>query len=113
MKCVTKTVDLGEDVAIRVKLGSTKYDCAATDTTKCAYTQSAAASFPAITSVAKGTGTTVVFTGTAFYTVGYTASASFMGVAADSVVIDSETQVTATWNLGVPTTTVADETSAT
>jgi hypothetical protein len=88
VKCVTKATDLGEDRAIRVKLGTARWECAATDTTKCAYTQSAAgaSSFPAITSVAKGSGTTVVFTGTAFYTVGYTASASFMGVAADSVV---------------------------
>jgi hypothetical protein len=54
-----------------------------------------------------------VFTGTDFYDIGYTASASFMGVAADSVVIDSTTKVTATWNLGVPTTTLTDETAMT
>jgi len=113
VKCLTTTADLGENAAIRVKLGNQKYECAATDTTRCAYTQTAGGSFPAITSVAKGSGTTVVFTGTGFYTVGYTASASFMGVAATSVTADSATQATATWALGVPTTTVTDETSAT
>jgi len=49
-------------------------------------------------------GDTLVFTGLNFFTSGYSAKASFMGIEADSVTIDSETQVTATWSLGVPTT---------
>ena len=36
-----------------------------------------------------------------------------MRVPADSVVIDSETQVTATWNLGVPTTSRTDNSART
>jgi len=44
----------------------------------------------------------MVITGTAFFTSGYTASVAFMGVNATSVVIDSATQVTATWTGGVP-----------
>lgn len=55
---------------------------------------------PAVDSVAK-TGSTIVFTGTDFITTG-NASASFAGVAANSVVVDSATQATATWTLGVP-----------
>lgn len=48
---------------------------------------------------------TIVFTGTKFKTTGYTAKASFNGVDADSVAIDSETQATATWTQGVPVAT--------
>ena len=49
-------------------------------------------------------GDTLVFTGSNFFTSDYTAGADFMDVEADSVTIDSDTQVTATWSLGVPTT---------
>ena len=105
VKCLTKAADFGAEAGqISVKVGGTPYACASTDTTKCAYTQSqASTAFPAITSVAKGSDTTIVFTGTQFYTIGYDATASFMGVSADSVTVDGET-ATATWALGVPTT---------
>jgi len=49
-------------------------------------------------------GDTLVFTGTGFFTSDYSAAAGFMAVAADSVTIDSDTQATATWTRGVPTT---------
>ena len=49
-------------------------------------------------------GDTLVFTGSNFFTSDYSAGASFMAVEADSVTIDSDTQATATWSLGVPTT---------
>jgi hypothetical protein len=43
-----------------------------------------------------------VFTGTSFYTSGYLANAAYGGADADEVTIDSETQVTAIWNYGLP-----------
>lgn len=49
-------------------------------------------------------GDTLVFTGLNFFTSDYSAGATFLGIAADSVAIDSDTQVTATWDKGVPTT---------
>lgn len=58
---------------------------------------------PQTASVAK-TETTIVFTGINFITSGYTGRATFMGIAATSVTIDSATQATATWTDGVPTT---------
>lgn len=44
----------------------------------------------------------MVFTGSNFFTSGYTANASYGGIFADQVSIDSATQATATWNLGFP-----------
>lgn len=44
----------------------------------------------------------IVFTGTDFFATGYTANASYGGTVADSVTIDSATQVTAIWNYGLP-----------
>jgi hypothetical protein len=60
---------------------------------------------PSVSSVSK-TATTIVFTGSNFGTSAapLTGSASFMGVDADSVNVDSATQVTATWTDGVPLT---------
>jgi hypothetical protein len=45
---------------------------------------------------------TLVLTGTGFDISGFTASAEFGGVTADSVTIDSATQATATFSWGVP-----------
>jgi hypothetical protein len=83
---------------------------------------------PNIVSLAK-TDKTIVFTGTNFYTSGYVARASFLDIEANewndvsstktvdgksvtvvtptetvNVVVNSATQVTATWKYGVPTT---------
>lgn len=44
----------------------------------------------------------IVFTGTNFFTSGYTANVSYAGVVADTVTVDSATQVTATWSMGMP-----------
>jgi hypothetical protein len=41
-------------------------------------------------------------TGERLYTMGYTPTASYAGIMATSVVIDSETQATATFEGGVP-----------
>jgi len=99
---------------IPVVLADVTFGCAATDTTRCAYKQSAEdTTYPAITLVARLSDTTVIFTGSNFDAEGYTASATFMRVPADSVEIGSSDSVTATWNLGVPTTSLIDNTSRT
>lgn len=43
-----------------------------------------------------------MFKGSNFFTRGYTANSSYAGIFADQVTIDSATQVTATWALGIP-----------
>jgi hypothetical protein len=53
-------------------------------------------------SLVKGSDTTLVITGESFYTVGYDAEVSYKNIKATSVVIDSETQVTATFEGGIP-----------
>jgi len=55
------------------------------------------------------TDTTIVFTGTNFYTLGYTATASFKGIDATSVTLDSATQATITFDGGVPINSVTDQ----
>jgi hypothetical protein len=57
---------------------------------------------PAVASIDNSVSNTIVFTGTNFFESGYTANASYGGAPADTVVIDSATQVTATWTLGMP-----------
>jgi hypothetical protein len=54
-----------------------------------------------VTSVSK-TETTIVFTGTNLDLADFTPTASFASIDADSIVVDSSTQITATFNLGVP-----------
>jgi hypothetical protein len=51
------------------------------------------------------TDTTIVMTGLNFHTADYTATASYLGFDATSVVIDSAEQATATFEGGVPITT--------
>jgi len=48
------------------------------------------------------TDTTLVFKGTGFYTTGYTGEATYNGIKATSVTLDSATQATATFAGGVP-----------
>lgn len=57
---------------------------------------------PVVSSVSDSVPGQIVFTGTDFFTSGYTANSSYSGIYADSVVIDSATQATATWDLGFP-----------
>jgi len=63
---------------------------------------------PKVDSIVKAD-TTIVFTGKNFYTTDHVGKAEFMGIAASTVVVDSATQVTATWTDGVPTTTSENE----
>lgn len=63
---------------------------------------------PKVDSLTK-TDTTIVFTGKNFYTTDHVGKANFIGIQADSVVVNSATQVTATWTTGVPTTSSTSE----
>lgn len=73
-----------------MKVGSTSYACNNMTATNCQYEQLTAAAFPAVTNVSLSSSSNqIVFTGTNFFTTGYTANAAFMGVQASSVSIDS------------------------
>lgn len=87
---------------VRAQVGETIAECAVEDTSVCQFSQNNEDnSFPRIVSLSK-TDTTLVFTGTGFYTVGYDVTAYYKEIEATSVVVDSETQVTATFEGGVP-----------
>lgn len=88
--------------SLSIKEDDEIYDCVNTDTTQCQYEQLAASAFPVVTSAVASDDSTLVFTGTNFDIASFTASATFLGIQADSVVVDSATQATATFNLGVP-----------
>lgn len=89
VKCKTIT---GEMVSkqLRIKQGSDFYECVNSDTAMCLYEQLASSPFPATESTTK-TDATIVFTGTNFDIASLTPSATFAGVDADSVVVDSAT----------------------
>ena len=78
--------------------------CVSIDASVCTYEQLAASAFPAVESTSL-TQTTIVFTGTNLDIADCTATASFFDVDATSVVVDSATQATATFDLGVPVVT--------
>jgi hypothetical protein len=60
---------------------------------------------PAVTSVALTDSATITFTGTNFFTSGYTASASFNSIWADEVTVSDANTAVAKWNKGVPVIT--------
>lgn len=101
--CRTKAATFTAGTYVRVQLGGSYYPCTTNSTGACNFTQADGAAFPAVgsTGLVK-TSKTIAFTGTDFYTTGYTANASFAGIKADSVVVASATSATATWNRGVP-----------
>lgn len=78
------------------------YACEGSDASLCNYEQTSNGSFPAFTAVDNSVSNTVVFTGTNFFTRGFVANSSYGGVDADTVTVDSATQVTAVWTLGMP-----------
>jgi hypothetical protein len=103
IQCWTRIDDMGADpFQVKLKHGDSVHECSSADSTKCEYTQNNAENtFPKILSLTK-TDTTIVITGESFYTVGYTVTASYGGFMASSVVVDSETQATATFDGGIP-----------
>ena len=62
---------------------------------------------PVATSVVITDANTLTFTGTNFFTSGYTGQATFGGFATDSVAITSPTEAVATFLNGIPLVTVA------
>lgn len=104
VECITLpgVVSSGTIVAARSLKTSAVGTCENTDSAKCTYEQLEAGPFPVVSSASSSAAGQIVFTGTNFYTSGYTANASYAGVFADQVTIDSSTQVTATWTLGLP-----------
>jgi hypothetical protein len=54
-------------------------------------------------------GNSLVITGQSFFTVGYTVTGSYMNAPATSITVDSETQVTMTFEGGVPITTKTEQ----
>jgi hypothetical protein len=102
IECMTKTEEIAADTQLSIVQDDETYACVSTDTTVCNYEQLTDAGFPAVASTAVD-GNTIVFTGTDFdFSSEYSPLASFAGIQADSVVVDSATQATATYTLGVP-----------
>ena len=76
--------------------------CVSTDKSVCTYEQLASSAvFPTVSSISNSK-STILFTGTNFDITDFTHTASFYDVEATSVVIDSVTQATATFDLGIP-----------
>lgn len=98
--CKTNPGEITSQV-LSIKVDGVTHACVNSDNATCTYAQLAASSFPTSTSTSKTT-TTIVFTGTNYDISGFSANASFGGVVADSIVIDSANQVTATFTKGVP-----------
>jgi hypothetical protein len=70
----------------------------------CAYEQSSSSDHPKLDSSASvSDANTVILTGVGFeFLTDFTPSVEYLGVIADSVVVDSDTQISATFDLGVP-----------
>jgi len=81
--------------------------CAASGGAECAY--SIATTYPKITSAEGATTTSINIVGTDFITSSYTATVTYGGVAADSVVINSATSLTATFSVGVALARVSEK----
>lgn len=78
------------------------HPCYGSDASLCVYEQLASTPLPAFTAVDNSVTNKIVFTGTNFFTADYVANVSYGGADADTVTVDTATQVTATWTLGMP-----------
>lgn len=101
VQCLTKAQEIAAGSDISVKHGNTTIACSNSDATKCKYEQVSTASLPKVTSVVKSADK-IVFSGSNFLTSNFKALTALAGVNADSVSIDSDSQVTATFTKGVP-----------
>jgi len=108
IECMTKAMNIGAGTQTRIMetSGGTGIECANTDVSQCVYSQIQTA-MPEISAVSIKDAGSIEFTGTSFQIAGYTANATFGGVYADIITIDSDTLATATWNKGVPVVAVA------
>jgi len=102
VECTTIASEIAEGTNIEAKLSATTYGCAGADATLCQYKQLSTGAYPAVTATDISSGS-MVFTGTNFFTATtYEARTTYCGIYADTVSVDSATQVTATWTLGIP-----------
>lgn len=109
VQCWSRRSLMETEFAVKLKIGDKTHECANDDKAKCNYKQDNTGKvWPKILSLSK-TDTTLVITGQAFFTVGYDVTAFFKGIKATSVKVDSETQITATFEGGVPITSKKDQ----
>mmetsp|Transcript_29262 Transcript_29262/g.28379 ORF Transcript_29262/g.28379 Transcript_29262/m.28379 type:complete len:199 (-) Transcript_29262:1564-2160(-) len=95
--CKTNELTIADGNAIEVTVGSTAYGCAGV----CDYSTSTVN--PTITSNSlSGDQVTVTITGSGLLLSGFDAIVTYKGVQASSSTIDSDTQVTATFDYGLP-----------
>lgn len=93
VECLTiqGTIDSGTVVAAQSLETNTIAVCNNTNAGTCTYEQLETGSFPAVSSVSSSVAGQIVFTGTNFFTSGYTANVQYAGISADQVTIDSAT----------------------
>jgi hypothetical protein len=101
VQCQTIAGEIADGTQLSVKYSGSTYACANTDAAQCQYKQLNSSSYPkiAIADISSGN---LFLTGTDFFTTGYYANASFATIKADTVTVDSPTQVTAAWSKGLP-----------
>jgi hypothetical protein len=97
VSCLTVAGDFGF-TQLSLEVSGSTADCI--DSVSCEYGQTAG-SMPAVSGANINGDTEIVFSGSNFLTT-FSGFASFAGINADSVSIDSDSQATATWDLGVP-----------
>jgi len=109
IQCWTRREEYKDVFEVRVKNGDNIYECVTENKEKCQYVQhNDEGTFPKVKSL-EMVGNTLVYTGEAFYTAGYTVTASYKSILATSVVVDSDTQATATFEGGIPIWTKTDQ----
>jgi len=99
---ITGVIDSATVIAAKSFKDQTVENCNNTDATSCTYQQLDDQSFPDVISVTSSVAGQIVFEGNNFFTSGHSANASYAGIYADQISIDSASQVTATWTLGFP-----------
>lgn len=77
IECDTKKEEIISTV-LKVSVGDTDHECEGNDASVCTYEQLTAGAFPSV-STATIVGSTIVFTGSNFFTSAHTASATFNG----------------------------------
>jgi len=109
IQCWSRLEEYKDAFEVRVKNGDNIYECVTENKEKCQYIQhNDEGTWPKISSLSMSDNT-LVYTGEAFYTAGYTVTASYKNILATSVVIDSDTQATATFEGGIPIWTKTDQ----
>jgi hypothetical protein len=98
VQCKTNAGEIASS-ELSFKKGEETYECVSST---CAYEQTAVSAFPSVTSASLSSANTIVFTGENFDLADFTASATFSSIEADTIVVDSANQITATFALGVP-----------